>query len=199
MAEPGRLEMVLVSVLSVSGQVSVPTTAFTVPSDGTVSAVVGTLNWPDTDSTLTNNISSLPGSAIVGSTYNLFQYTTFSGGPFSSPVVNLPSGYTGHLTNNVSPYIQLVIDTAPSVILPTIPPGTTNFSLAGTNVVLSGTNGQPGRTYYLLASTNVAQPLNQWVAVATNVLGAANFTFIGTNAVPPNVPQRFYILSNTNN
>ena len=119
-------------------------------------------------------------------------------GTLSTPVVNLPSGYTGHLVN-ASPYIQLVVDTAPAVILPTIPPGITNFSLASTNVVLGGTNGQPGRTYYLLASTNVAQPLNQWLAVATNVLDAANFTFIGTNAAPLTVPQRFYILSSTNN
>ena len=173
------------------------TLQFVVPSDGTVNAVVGTLTWPADDTTLTINIASLPGSAATGSIYNLIQFTTFSG-TLSAPVVNLPSGYTGHLVNS-SPYIQLVIDTAPSVILPTISPVITSISLASTNIVLGGTNGQPGRTYYLLASTNVATPLVNWVVVATNVLGAANFTFIGTNAAPPNMPQQFYILSSTNN
>ena len=112
----------------------------------------------------------------------------------------VPAGYTSPslVDDTAKQTIDLRI-TAPSVILPTTSPVITSMSLAGTNIVVSGTNGQPGRTYYLLASTNVAQPFNNWVVVATNVLEAANFTFIGTNVVPSNVPQRFYILSSTNN
>ena len=65
---------------------------------------------------------------------------------------------------------------------------------------MTGTNGQAGDAYYLLASTNMALPLSQWTVVATNVLSAnGNFTFIGTNVVVPNSLHQFYILSNTNN
>ena len=67
------------------------------------------------------------------------------------------------------------------------------------NVVINGTNGQAGRTYYLLSSTNLLLPRNQWVALATNVLSSANFIFTGTNAVTPGRARQFYILSSTNN
>ena len=87
---------------------------------------------------------------------------------------------------------------APTTIVPTIPPGITNFSLAAGNVLISGTNGQAGATYYLLTTTNLATPRPQWRTVATNVLGASNYTFIGTNAVHSNSLAQFYTLSSTN-
>jgi formylglycine-generating enzyme required for sulfatase activity len=68
-------------------------------------------------------------------------------------------------------------------------------SMAGTNLVLSGSNGQFAGTYYVLTSTNVPLALSQWVPVATNVLGAwGNFTITLTNTFPPSTPQRFYML-----
>ena len=77
-------------------------------------------------------------------------------------------------------------------------PSIGTFSLNNGNVVITGSNGQAGDAYYLLASTNVALPLSQWTTVATNVLSAnGSFTFIGTNVVTPNSPGQFYILSNT--
>ena len=78
-------------------------------------------------------------------------------------------------------------------------PGITSFTLNGTDIVISGTNGQAGDAYYLLQSTDLALPLSQWTCVATNVLGADGaFTFMGANVVTPGDPQQFYILSNTN-
>jgi hypothetical protein len=75
------------------------------------------------------------------------------------------------------------------------PPGITDISLSGTNVVLNMTNGYIGGTYYLLTSTNVATPLSQWLPVGTNVLGASgNFFLTATNGYLANVPKRFYIL-----
>lgn len=68
-------------------------------------------------------------------------------------------------------------------------------SLSGPNLVLSGSNGQSGGTYYVLTSTNVPLPFSQWARVATNVLGASgNFTLTVTNAFTPGTPQRFYML-----
>jgi len=121
----------------------------------------------------------------------------------------------GNVTN-IATVASSSIDTSPanngatnitavtSVIIPGVPPYIGSFSLAGGNVVINGTNGVTGGTYYLLGTTNIAKPLVQWTPVATNVVntnGASNngFSFTGTNVVTPGVGQQFYILSNTNN
>jgi len=68
-------------------------------------------------------------------------------------------------------------------------------SVAGANLLLDGINGQSGDTYFVLASTNLALPLNQWTRVATNLLTAnGNFTITVTNTVSATIPKRFYLL-----
>ncbi len=74
----------------------------------------------------------------------------------------------------------------------------TSFSPQGANAVINGSNGQAGATAYLLMTTNIAQPLNQWKTVATNVLGGSAYTFIGTNVITAGSPQQFFMLSSTN-
>jgi formylglycine-generating enzyme required for sulfatase activity len=67
--------------------------------------------------------------------------------------------------------------------------------LSGANLVLGGSNGQSGGTYYVLTSTNLPLPLSQWTSIATNVLSASgNFTITVTNTFTPGTPQRFYML-----
>ena len=74
-------------------------------------------------------------------------------------------------------------------------PGITGISLSGTNLVINGSNGLSGRTYYVLMTTNLTLSLSQWTPVATNVLNASgNFTITATNAVDSKAPHRFYIL-----
>jgi len=75
-------------------------------------------------------------------------------------------------------------------------PGITGISLSGTNVILAATNGAAGGTYYALTSTNLSQPLSQWLPVATNVLSAGrNFSITATNAANAGAPwQQFFIL-----
>ena len=89
------------------------------------------------------------------------------------------------------------------MLIPTIPAHITGFSIGNGNVVINGTNGQNGGTYYLLSSTDLALPLGQWTPVATNVVGtngaSGAFTFTGTNSVGASDAQQYYILSNTNN
>ncbi|MDR3458182.1 MAG: hypothetical protein P4N60_12090 [Verrucomicrobiae bacterium] len=120
---------------------------------------------------------------------------------FSQPVVNgealTITGAGVTWSNSLAADGSIVVTgiAGPTVI--TIPPAITSFNLAGSNVVISGTNGQSGGTAYLLVSTNLTRPLNQWKTVATNVLGGNAYTFIGTNAVTDG-PQSFYLLSSTN-
>jgi uncharacterized repeat protein (TIGR01451 family) len=105
-----------------------------------------------------------------------------------------------NLANNSATNVMAITS---SSIIPTIPAHISSFSIAGANVVIGGTNGVNGGTYYLLDSTDVAKPFGQWLSAATNVVsasgGSASFTFTGTNAVTPNGTQQYYILSNTNN
>jgi fibronectin-binding autotransporter adhesin len=131
---------------------------------------------------------------------------------FNSAVpVNL-GGTTG-ITNIIRPNVtgciwvtNLTLDGSMALVntnSATVPftnvPGITNFSLAGLNVQLNGTNGQSGSPYYLRVSTNAALSFSNWLTVATNTFSSAGgFTFIGTNVVDTNAQQQFYILSNTN-
>jgi uncharacterized repeat protein (TIGR01451 family) len=115
-------------------------------------------------------------------------------------IVNVAGSLADSATaNNTATNITLVT----TIIVPTVSAHIGTFNLVSGNVVIGGTNGVNGGTYYLLCSTNVAKPLSQWTTVATNVVSASGasgaFTFTGTNVVSSGVGQQFYILSNTNN
>ncbi|HTX20940.1 MAG TPA: hypothetical protein VMD27_03620, partial [Candidatus Aquilonibacter sp.] len=63
----------------------------------------------------------------------------------------------------------------------------------GNQLVLSGAGGKPNGTYYVLGSTNLALPLADWTAIATNAFDASgNFNL--TNPMDANQPQWFYLL-----
>ncbi|HWY31235.1 MAG TPA: hypothetical protein VNX46_10790 [Candidatus Acidoferrum sp.] len=72
-------------------------------------------------------------------------------------------------------------------------PQIVSITLSGGNMILSGTNGTFGQTYYVLSSTNVALPLNQWTRVLTNTFGNGG-TFTVTNSVTSGSPRQFYLL-----
>jgi fibronectin-binding autotransporter adhesin len=166
---------------------------FTVAAGGTVNVFTLNVNG-------THIVQILDPSLTVG-TYPLFTYpfnpvggTSGSAGFQLAP---LPAGVVANL-NDTGTELDLDVTSVPSTIVPTIPPGITNFSLVGGNVVISGTNGQANGIYYLLTTTNLAYPVSQWNTVATNVLGGAgNYTFIGTNAAG-GLGQQFFRLSSTN-
>ena len=64
---------------------------------------------------------------------------------------------------------------------------------AGSQFIFSGSNGIPGWTFYVLASTNLTLPVSQWPAVATNLFDA-NGVFSVTNHAASNGPRQFYLL-----
>jgi len=72
----------------------------------------------------------------------------------------------------------------------TYSPGAAIF-LDGTNVVIVGTNGPPGGSYHLMASTNSALPISQWTPVAASQFdGSGSFRF--TNAINADLPAWFF-------
>jgi Alginate lyase len=68
-----------------------------------------------------------------------------------------------------------------------------HVAMAAGEVVIRGTNGTPGAACYVLSSTNLTQPLGEWTRLATNLFDG-NGSFSYTNAVDPNLAQRFYLL-----
>jgi autotransporter-associated beta strand protein len=132
------------------------------------------------------------------SSFQLFSAGVYSGG-FANILPPTPGNNLVWDTSALGVNGVLKVANASNGLIPTNSPAITNFSIAGLNVVIDGTNGQAGGTYYLLQNTNLAAPFNQWKTAATNVVGTANqFTFIGTNVVNTNAAQQYFILSNTN-
>jgi alpha-tubulin suppressor-like RCC1 family protein len=70
----------------------------------------------------------------------------------------------------------------------------TQTSVSGTNLVVQGNNDFNIGQVFVLASTNVALPLNQWTGIWTNPVLTGPFSFTVTNAVRPDLPQRFFRL-----
>ena len=142
----------------------------------------------------TLNVNNLGVAPVVGDTFTLFTSMT-NNGAFTT--INLPT-LTGGLVWNNTLALNGKISVVLPAVLPTVPPAITNFSLAGANIVINGTNGQAGATYYVLMTTNVATPLAQWKTIATNVATGDPFSFTATNAVSAAAGKQFYMLSSTN-
>ena len=70
------------------------------------------------------------------------------------------------------------------------PPQITQWGVGSDgNFAMSGT-GPAGAGYRILASTNLALPLNNWTAVTSGSFSGGVFDFTDTQAT--NFPQRFY-------
>jgi hypothetical protein len=80
--------------------------------------------------------------------------------------------------------ISLVVKPRPFII---------SSAVAGSNIVISGTNGFPRLTFRVLGSADIALPLSQWTPVATNVFGADG-SFGVTNAINGSLPGQFFVI-----
>ena len=75
----------------------------------------------------------------------------------------------------------------------TNPPVLGGIQLAGTNLILTGSNGITGANYLLLAATNLSLPLTSWTLLSTNQFGSHGSVNL-TNPLDPTRPQMFYRL-----
>jgi len=140
-------------------------------------------------SALTNGGSLLitnPGASTLaaGDNFKLFNAGSYHGA-FAS--VSLPALATGLAWNTNS------LNTAGTLSVISIIPHIAGTSVFGTNLVSTGSGGLQNGNYYVLASTNLAQPLANWTRLTTNAYDAdGNFRF--TNGISPGAPQNFYLI-----
>lgn len=131
-----------------------------------------------------------------GSAYTVLHH--FSGSDGKNPVGALVKGSDGAFygtTSRGGEFDRGVVFRLAAAPLVQPRPTLIAITLSGPKLVLSGSNGLSGATYYVMMSPNAALPLNQWTPVGTNVLGASGpFTITVSNAVDPGVAQRFYLL-----
>jgi hypothetical protein len=72
-------------------------------------------------------------------------------------------------------------------------PVITTFAVSGTNLIFSGTNGEPNGIYWLRASPDLTVPVSAWPVIGTNVFDASG-VFNVTNPIAPSMSQLFYLL-----
>ena len=164
-------------------------TSLTAPAATVFNFTLGTNNTEVTaqgNLTVNNTLNISAGAGFGPGTYTLFAY---AGSFFGTPVLGVtPPGYNYTITNPPG-LIQLLVQSP----LPPSPPVFGSISATVNGLVMSGSGGTTNGTYYVLVSTNVALPPNQWTPLATNLFdGSGNFVF--TNAINPNRPQTFYLL-----
>jgi hypothetical protein len=145
---------------------------------------------------LTNNnntvVVDLGGATLGAGTYRLMNYTGSISGALSAGPVLLNGTVLGTAAMDTSTPGQ--VNLAVIVGKPKIGA----FSLSGATLTIAATNGTPGVTCGVLASTNVALPLTQWSPIIRNVLfnggGTVNTNIDLTATSNGYAPQQFFLL-----
>ncbi len=143
-----------------------------------VVAVTGTLTYGG--ALVVTNIG--PDPLVLGSSFKLFNATSFAGSFASLTLPALASGLTW--AN------KLLADGSVAVITNSPPVIATPF-MNGTNLIFSVTGGTPGGAWNLLTTTNLALPVVSWSTNRSGVFDAlGNVTL--TNGILYSEPQRCY-------
>lgn len=167
---------------------------------GTMSMKINRTNSPNADKLIvTSDILEYGGTLMVtnigpplasGDTFDLFDVVdpfTFSG---SFTATNLPALLPGLSWDLSNLDVDGTIKVTGTVVQPQ--PTFNPVSLQnGTNLILSGSGGVAGSTYYVLTSTNAALPLPSWARLSTNVFEAGG-TFTNNILVNPAEKVRFF-------
>jgi hypothetical protein len=146
---------------------------------------------------------SVPGLSARQTNYNAYLPPT-TNHPYATGIFELPPapGHPGQVdlglwnvfANPDFPTPQAALQQILPLLLSAPSPQIGGAGISGSNFFFFGTNGTPGLTYYVLASTNLTCPLADWAVLSTNSFdGQGQFSF--TNAIDPNVPQEFYAVS----
>jgi hypothetical protein len=147
---------------------------------------------------------SVPGQAQRLANYNVYLPPTTNHpcalGTFETPpTTNNPGqvdlGLWNVFANPDFPAPQVGLQQIlPQLVPGGLPPPLINATVGGNTVTLNGTKGAPGWTYYILSSTNLAMPLNQWTVITSNSFdGNGHFSF--NDSADSTTPQKYYRLS----
>jgi len=133
------------------------------------------------------SVTNLAGTLAASNTFQIFNSSSASyAGSFNSITPPIPG-----------PGLQWDIsqlDISGTLGVMPGPPIFTSITYSSGNLVMSGSNGPPFQTYYVLATTNLDIPITNWMVIATNTFGA-NGDFSITNALGTNSPpQEFFEL-----
>ncbi len=146
---------------------------------------------------------SVPGLAARQTNYNAYLPPT-TNHPYATGVFDLPPtssnpgqvdlGLWNVFANPDFPAPQAGLQQILPLLLSLPSPQIGGTGMNGNNFYFTGTNGSPGWTYYVLASTNLSFPLADWAVLSTNSFdGKGHFSF--TSAIDPTVPLKFYAVS----
>ena len=128
-------------------------------------------------------VTNVGGTLVNGDSFKLFNAGNYSGAFANFVLPALPGNLVWN-TNTVSLAGTLSVAAY-------VPPVIGSLTLAGGDLVTSGSDGIPYWTYYVLVSTNLTA--SQWTPVATNQFDAAG-NFVFTNAINGGAGQSFYRL-----
>ena len=130
-------------------------------------------------------VNNLAGTPALGQTFTLFNAST-STGDFAA--------ISPQLTGALRWKFTAATGTLSVVSTNSQPRFSSAIAWPAASVLLSVTNGVPGATNYLLATTNLAVPRTNWSRLATNVFdGGGNLVL--TNTINSAIPQCFYLIS----
>ena len=173
-----------------SNYVGVLTVTNSVTLSGTTLINLNTTSSPNSGRLVATNIilggtltvTNLGHTLMGGETFQLLS-GGLTGSFGATNLSVLPPGLTWDSSNLNSSGILKVTG---HILPPTVGP----IQVSGSTAVISGTNGTPGATYYVLTSSNVALPLSQWTPLATNTF-ASDGSFSYTTTTATNA-QQFY-------
>jgi hypothetical protein len=140
----------------------------------------------------TSAVNNAGASALGAGTYVLIQAPAITGVPATNVTVS-GAGVSGTGTLSVSGG-NVLLTVASSA--PLSRPKITAFSLSGTTLNLTATNGTPNGNYVLVASTNVTAHLSTWTPVLTNTFDANGNAHLSTNIVNSSNKTEFYSIQN---
>jgi autotransporter-associated beta strand protein len=133
--------------------------------------------------TLGGALTVTPLAGFTNSTYTLFTYGgTLSG---SLPSIGaIPSGYVASINTNTPGQVNLVVQIPP--------PAIGNVTTSNGSLIMTGT-GPANSPVYVLTSTDLLLPRNQWTRIATNQFDSTG-SFSFTNPIPPGATNSFFEL-----
>jgi len=165
------------------------------------------LHYRDDYQMMTTNVyyGTAGGLALIPGTYHVFGNNgtvSYLGKTASSANTALNNKLVTNgpvFINTVQTYTNLsgAADHLPMVADYTIPmpaPRITGFSVTGTNLALTATNGITNAVYALLMHTNLMIPATNWSVLANYTATSGVFTFTATNVVNQTAPKQFYRL-----